>query len=71
MERWGVLIYKSVADLIVTIVQPREMNFKGRTTFIWSIFFIIHFARVKNFPFNFFPFNSFPLISFKENREKT
>ena len=48
---WGVLIYKSVSDLNVTIVQPRDMNFRGRTTFIKSNFFIVRFTRVKNFLF--------------------
>ena len=55
-SQWGVLIYKRVSDLIVTIVQPRDMNFKGRTTFTGSNFFIVHFPRVKNFPFNFLVF---------------
>ena len=53
---WGVLIYKSVSDLNVTIVQPRDINFRGRTTLTWSNFFIVRFARVKNIPFNFLVF---------------
>ena len=31
MERWGVLIYKSVSDLNITVTQPRDMNFMGKT----------------------------------------
>ena len=34
VDQWGVLIYKSVSDLNVTIVQPRDLNFRGRITFI-------------------------------------
>ena len=52
MMGWGVLIYKSVSDLNVTIVQPRDMNFRARTTLTGSNFFFIHFACIKNFPFN-------------------
>ena len=51
-----VFVYKSVFDLNVTIIQPRDMNFMGRTTFTWSNFSIVCFARFKNFPFNFFVF---------------
>ena len=54
--RWGVVIYKSFSDLNVTTVQPKELNFSGKTFFIWSNFFIVRFARVKNFPFYFFVF---------------
>ena len=61
---WGVLIYKSVSDLLVTMEQPRDKNFMGRTTFIWSNFFIIRFAHIKNCPFNFFVFQ-------KEKEKKT
>ena len=61
---WGVLIYKSVSGLNVTIVQPRDMNFSGRTTFIGSNFFINHFACVKIFPFNFLVFQ-------KKTKKKT
>ena len=46
---WGVLIYKSVSDLNVTIGQPRHLNFRGRTIFIRSNFFVVCFARHKNF----------------------
>ena len=56
LGHWGVLIYKSVSDLYVTIVQPRDMNFRGRITITRSNFFIVRFARVKNFPFNFLVF---------------
>ena len=54
--RWGVLICKSVSVPNVTIVQPRDINFRGRTTFIGSNFFIVCFARIKNFSFNFLVF---------------
>ena len=53
---WGVLIYKSFSDLNVTIVQPRHMNFRGRTTLTGSNFFIVRFAQIKNYPFNFYVF---------------
>ena len=53
---WGVLIYKSVSDPTVTIVQPRHMNFKGRATINGSNFFIVRFTRLKNFSFNFLVF---------------
>ena len=56
-------IYKSVSDLNVTIVQPRDMNFRDRISFTGSNFFIVRFARIKNFPFNF-------LVFLKENREE-
>ena len=56
MLHWGVLIYKSVSVLYVTIVQPRDVNFRSRTTFTGSNFFAVRFARVKNIPFNFFVF---------------
>ena len=42
---WGVLKYKSVPDLNVTIVEPRYLNFRGRATVIRSNFFV-YFARV-------------------------
>ena len=61
---WGVLIYKSVSDLNVTIGQPRDLNFLGRTTFTGSNFFVVCIAHVKNFPFNF-------LVFHKEIRKKT
>ena len=54
--QWGVLIYKSFSYLNVTIVQPRVMNFRGRTSLIRSNFIIIRFARLKNFTFNFLVF---------------
>ena len=57
MVHWGVLMYKSVSDLNVTVVQPRDMNFMVRTTFIKSNFFINRFARIKNCPFNFIVFS--------------
>ena len=63
-SRWGVLIYKSVSDPNVTIVQPKDMNFSGRTSLIGSNFFIVHFARIKNFPFNFLVFQ-------KKTKKKT
>ena len=53
---WGVLIYKSVSDLTVTIVQPRDMDFMNKTTLTVSNFFIVRFARVKKFFFNFLVF---------------
>ena len=34
LRQWGVVIYKSISDPNVTIVQPRDLNFRGRTTFI-------------------------------------
>ena len=61
---WGVLIYKSVSDLYVTIRQPRDLNFRGRNTFKGSNFFVIRFARHKNCPFNF-------LVFCKETKNKT
>ena len=53
---WGVLKYESYSDLDVTIVQPRDMDFRSRTTFTGSNFFAIRFTRVKNIPFNFLVF---------------
>ena len=35
MEHWDVFFYKSVSDLIVTIVQLRNINFMGRNRFVW------------------------------------
>ena len=43
---WGVLIYQSVSDLNVTMVQPRDMNIMGKITFTWSKFFVARFAHV-------------------------
>ena len=54
--RWGVLIYKSDYDLDVTLVQPRDVDFRSRTIFIGLNFFAIRCARVKNIPFNFLVF---------------
>ena len=56
MERWGVLIYKSVSDLNITITQSRDINFMGKTTFTGSNFCIVFFARIENFLFIFFVF---------------
>ena len=56
LPRWGVPIYNSVSDLNVTIVQPGDMNFRPRTTFTKLKFFIVRFACVKNFAFNFLVF---------------
>ena len=53
---WGVLIYKSVSDLIVTIVQPRDMNFMGKTNLTGSNFFFYSFCTCQNFSFNFIVF---------------
>ena len=55
-REWGVLPYKSVADFNVTTMQPRDLNSRCRTFFVWLNFFKVYFARVKNFPFNFFVF---------------
>ena len=62
---WGVFIYKSVFDLSVTKVQPGDVNFMGRIIFSGSNLFIVHFACIKNFPFNFF------LLLLKETKGKT
>ena len=35
----GLFLYKSVSDLNVTMAQPRDMNFMGRTTGLDSIVF--------------------------------
>ena len=53
MTHKDVFLYKSVSDLSVTIVQPRDMNFRGGTTLIRSNFIIFRFAHIKNFPCNF------------------
>ena len=34
LPRWGVLIYNSVSDLNVTIVQPRPTNFMDKIAFV-------------------------------------
>ena len=44
----GVLIYKSVSDFNVTIGQPGEDNFMGRTAFVKSNFVTVRFAHTKN-----------------------
>ena len=54
---------QNVSDLNVTIVQLRDMNFMGKTTFVGSNSFVVRFARIKNFPFNFF------VISKRNKRE--
>ena len=38
------LLYKSFSDLYVTIVQPRDMNFRARITLTVSNFIIVRFA---------------------------
>ena len=47
---WGVLIYKSVSDLYVTIVQPRDMNIRGRVTFSGQISFLFVLHASKTVP---------------------
>ena len=44
----GVLIYKSVSDFNVTIVQPGGDIFIGRTAFVKSNFATVRFAHTKN-----------------------
>ena len=46
--RSGVLIYKSVSDFNVTIGQPGDDNFMGRTAFVKSNFVTVRFAQTKN-----------------------
>ena len=46
--RSGVLIYKSVSDFNVTVVQPGDDDFMGRTAFVKSNFVSIRFAHTKN-----------------------
>jgi len=46
-----VFICKSVSELNVTIVQPRDTNFMGRIVFIGLNFIVLRFAQVKNFSF--------------------
>ena len=48
LSLYDVFIYKSVTNLNVTIVQPRNMNIMCKTSFIRSKFFIVHFALTKN-----------------------
>ena len=44
----GVLIYKSVSDFNVTIGQPGDDNFMGRTAFVESNFVTVRFAHTEN-----------------------
>ena len=44
----GVLIYKSVFDFNVTIAQPGDDDFMGRTAFAMSNFVSVRFAHAKN-----------------------
>ena len=64
MAQWGVLIYKSVSDIDIIIVQPRDVDFRSRTTLTRSNFFAVHFVRIKNIPFDF-------LVFLKETERKT
>ena len=47
MSHSGVLIYKSVSDFIVTIGQPGDDDFMGRTPFAMSKFVSVRFAHAK------------------------
>ena len=56
-------IYKSVSDLIVTIIPPEDMNFVGRTTFIVRFLYCLFCTHQKLFPLftmfsPLFPFRS-------------
>ena len=62
-----VFVYKSVFDLNVTIVQSRDMNFMGRTTFVESNYFIVHFAHKKKTVSFICSVLSF--VSFESNKE--
>ena len=66
ISRWGVLIYKSVSVLNVNIGQPRDLNFRGRTTFTGSNVFVIRFAHHKNCPF----IKGFKILVFLKKTEK-
>ena len=44
----GVVIYKSVFDFIVTIVQPGDDDFMGRNAFAMSNIVSVRFAHAKN-----------------------
>ena len=44
----GIHVYKNVSDRNVTIVQPEDKNFMGRTASTRSNIFLVHFLRVKN-----------------------
>ena len=48
------LKYKSVFDLSLTKVQPRDMNFMDRTTLIGSIFFNHSFCTYKKYSLNIY-----------------
>ena len=48
MGHSGVLIYKSIFDFNVTIVQPGDDHFMGRTAFAMSNFVTVRFAQAKN-----------------------
>ena len=61
IHHWGVFIYKSVSDLNITIVELRDMNFKGKNTFIGSNFFDVCFVNTKN---NFSYSHSLPFCFF-------
>ena len=58
----GVLIYKSVFDFNVTIVQPGDDDFMGRTPFAMSKFVSVRFAHAKNYSHLF----SFPKHDFRQ-----
>ena len=66
VARWVVLIYKSVSDVNVTMVQPSYINFRGRTTFTWSNFFIVRFAHTKKCYFYFLCFLLCFSLKYKE-----
>ena len=57
-------VYKSVSDLGITIIQPRDVDFRSRTTSTELNFFAILFACVKNTPFNY-------IIFYRETERKT
>ena len=61
---WGVLIYKSVSDLNVTIGKPKHLNFRGRTKINGSNFFVVRFAHHKNCSFIF-------LVFYMKTKKKT
>ena len=44
---WGVLIYKSVSDLNITIVQPRHLNLGAELLFLGqiSLLFVLHATK--------------------------
>ena len=45
---------KVFSDLNVILVQPRNMNFLDRITFIWLNFIILYAAQIKNVFIHFF-----------------